>query len=31
MIKFIGDHKDAFAGRAGLQVSADRPANVLRA
>jgi hypothetical protein len=29
MIQFIDDHKDEFAGRAGLQASADRPANVL--
>ena len=29
MIQFIDDHRDEFAGRAGLQASADRPANLL--
>ncbi|MET4783289.1 IS3 family transposase [Glaciihabitans sp. UYNi722] len=31
MIQFNDDHKDEFAGRAGLQAPADRPANLLRA
>ena len=29
MIQFIDDHKDEFAGCAGLQASADRPSNLL--
>jgi len=30
MTQFIDDHKDEFAGRAGLQAPADRPADLLR-